>query len=123
MAARIREEFVSHPAVIDQGADWQRIHIPTHADHFYDVHRWDFATTVAGTTDGSCQIMSVVEGTAVELVTANGKRQRFQFAETFVVPAAAGHYQLHNLGDTPAKVIMSFVKAGDIRIRICRNSY
>lgn len=110
--ARIREEFVSHPRVIDSGADWQLVHVPTHAEHFYDVQRWDFRTMVEGTTNGSCQIMSLVEGTAVELRTANGQRQRFNYAETFVVSAAAGGYELHNLGEAPAKVIVSFVKPG-----------
>ncbi len=98
--------------MIDSGADWQLVHVPTHAEHFYDVQRWDFATMVEGTTDGSCQIMSLVEGTAVELRTANGQRQRFNYAETFVVSAAAGGYELHNLGEAPAKVIVSFVKPG-----------
>ena len=54
--------------------------------------------------------MSLVEGTSVMLETANGLRQRFNYAETFVVPAAAGRYTLTSEDNQPVKVIVAFVK-------------
>jgi hypothetical protein len=98
--------------VIGEGPDWKLVHLPTHADHFYDVHRYEFATEIAGETGGSCHVMNVVEGGPVRLETAEGLRQRFHFAETFVVPAAAGQYRLVNEGAAPAKVVKAFVKLG-----------
>ena len=92
------------------GPGWQLIHLPTHPVHFYDVHRYDFTSSVEGVTNGSCHIMSVVEGESVILETANGKRQRFNYAETFVVPAAAGRYTLTSDTNLPVKVIKAFVK-------------
>ena len=91
---RVRQEFISKPYVKASGPGWQLIHQPTHAHHFYDVERFEFSTQVAATTDNSCQIMSLVEGQSVLLETANGARQRFYYAETFVVPAAAGSFRL-----------------------------
>lgn len=85
------------------------IHLPTHAEHFYDVHRFDFKTCVEVDTNGSPHILSLVEGDAVRLETAHGS-QCFHYAETFVVPAATGHYQLINEGETPVKVIKAFMK-------------
>ena len=99
-----------NPRSLEAGPGWRLVHLPTHPDHFYDVHRYDFTTSVKGETNGSCHIMSVVEGESVILETANGMRQRFSYAETFVVPAAAGHYALTSEDNRPVKVIKAFVK-------------
>ena len=61
-------------------------------------------------TRNSVQIMSLVEGTTIVLETANGMRQRFNYAETFVVPSAAVSFRLINDTDTTAKVINAFMK-------------
>jgi len=111
--ARIPAEFISHPAVIERGPGWQLVHQPTHRDHFYDVQRYEFDGTVDIRTEGSCQVMSLVEGKSVLLETAHGERQRFSFAETFVVPAAAGAYRLTSEDGSPIKVIKSFIKPRD----------
>jgi len=42
--------------------------------------------------------------------TQHGKRQRFNYAETFIVPAAAGQYTLINEGLSRAKVVKAFIK-------------
>lgn len=107
---RVRPELVSNPTVLQTGRDWQLIHLPTHPEHFYDVHRFEFNDTVEANTDGSCHVMSLVEGQSVILETANGMRQRFNYAETFVVPAAAGSYRLISPDNRPVKVIKAFVK-------------
>ncbi|MCC6169398.1 MAG: class I mannose-6-phosphate isomerase [Caldilineaceae bacterium] len=107
---RIRQELVSHPTLLAEGADWRLIHLPTHPEHFYDIHRFEFDGEVTATTDGSCHIMSLVEGASVILETANGMRRRFNYAETFVVPAAAGGYRLINEGAGRAKVVKTFIK-------------
>ena len=108
--ARVAEEFISHPEVVDSGAGWQVVHLPTHADHFYDVRRIELA---AGEfelmTDDSVQVMSLVEGGSV-VVEAGGRRRRFQYAETFVIPAAAESVRL--IAEEPVKVITANVKPG-----------
>lgn len=107
---RIRREFVSGPRVIAQGEDWQIEHLPTHAEHFYDVQRLTFKDATSVTTDDSVQVMSLVEGSAVLLETMNGMKRIFSYAETFVVPAAAQRFTLKNLGETPAVVVKCFLK-------------
>jgi mannose-6-phosphate isomerase class I len=109
--ARVRAELVSRPQLLSSGAGWQLFHLPTHRTQFYDVHRIEFSDRVQVETDGSCHVMSLVEGTSIILETANGLRRRFNYAETFVIPAAAGRYQLVNAGQQPAKVVKCFVKS------------
>lgn len=106
---RVRDELISKPVVIDAGEGWQVVHLPTHAEHFYDVHRLEFKHSIDVETNGSCQIMSLVEGQSV-ILESGGLRQRFNYAETFVVPAAAGRFRLINEGAEPVKVVKSFVK-------------
>ena len=108
---RIAGEFVSHPSVLEAGDDWELIHVPTHAEHFYDVHRIEFDSTVEAKTDGSFHVMMLVEGAEVLLKTQAGMEKHFRYAETFVVPAAAGAYTLTNESKQKAKVIKCFLKS------------
>lgn len=104
-------QLVSKPRVINQGDDWQVVHLPTHEEHFYDVQRLEFATEITETTQGSPHVLMLVEGSSLRIETAKGMREEFNFVETFVVPAAAGSYKLINLGSSPAKVIKAFIKS------------
>ena len=107
---RVRQELCSRPSTIAQGDGWRLVHLPTHPDHLYDVHRFEFTKEVEAATDGSCHVMNVVGGEWVTLETESGMRQRFNYAETFIVPAAAGRYRLLNGGRGTALVVKTFLK-------------
>lgn len=107
---RVTDELISKQAVIEKGADWQLVHCPTHAAHFYDVHRLEFSSHIAVQTNNTCHVLMLVEGSAVTVETANGVKATFSYAETFVVPAAAGSYTLINNGTGTAKVVKAFCK-------------
>lgn len=107
---RLEQEFVSHQHIEAEGQDWRLVHCPTHPNHFYDVHRFEFCATVEADCAGSCHIMSLVEGQTVLLETENGLKQQFSYAETFVIPAAAGHYRLTSVNGEWIKVLKAFVK-------------
>lgn len=109
--ARVREELIAQPRVVTQGEDWQVVHLPTHPDHFYDVHRLEFDSMIEVDTERSPHVLSLVEGETIILETPGGFHQRFSYAETFVVPAAAAHYRLINEGPARAKVVKAFLKA------------
>ena len=94
------------------GPGWQVVHLPTHQEHFYDVHRLEFDKCLEVATEGSVHVLTLVAGEAVLLETGPGAQQLFSYAETFVVPAAANAYRLTNRGAVPAKVIKAFIKPG-----------
>ena len=111
---RISREFISHPRVILEGADWRIVHCPTHPDHFYDVWRLEFSSQIEVETKGSAHVLSLVEGQTVWLETEDAAPACFNYAETFVVPAAAGNYRLVNREAGSIQVVVSFMKpAGD----------
>jgi mannose-6-phosphate isomerase class I len=108
----VKDELISKPRKIMSGDGWALIHLPTHPEHFYDVHRYDMegGQSVAVQTDGSVHVLSLVEGSTVVLKTQQGLEKQFNYAETFVVPAAATSYRLTNNSDHPIKVIKAFMK-------------
>ena len=110
----IENTFVSKQHVEASGDGWRLVHCPTHPNHFFDVHRFEFTGAVEGNTGGqnkgSCHIMSLVEGQSVLLETESGFRERFNYAETFVIPAAAGFYRLISENGESIRVVKSFIK-------------
>jgi mannose-6-phosphate isomerase class I len=107
---RVQEELISKQQVIEQAEGWQIVHLPTHADHFYDVHRVEFDDQITIATDNCCHVLMLVEGTAINIETADGTIKEYAYAETVVIPAAAASYKLSNLDDGRAKVIKAFLK-------------
>jgi mannose-6-phosphate isomerase class I len=107
---RVAEELISKQVKIDEGEGWELIHVPTHAEHFYDVHRLEFDNKVTVETGNICHILMLVEGSSITVQTADGTVCDFSYAETFVVPAAAGSYTIINKGEGKAKVVKAFVK-------------
>ena len=107
---KVQEELVSTPRILSEGDGWKIIHLPTHAEHFYDVVRIEFERQAEWQAEGSPLVMNLVEGGPVEIHTPNGRRLGVNYAETAVVPAAAAHCQFVNLGGQLAKVVVAYLK-------------
>lgn len=105
---KVAEELISRQSVKAFGPDWKLIHLPTHKDHYYDVERIDFDTEILIDTEDKCHVLMLVDGTSVS-AEVEGEAYKFNYAETFIVPAATGSYKLINHG-THAKVIKVFLK-------------
>lgn len=106
----VRENLCPRPTVIREGEGWREVFVGTHDTLFYAVHRYEFSAPLEASTENRCHLLNVVEGEAVIVETENGHSARFNYAETFVVPAAAGTYRLIPVGANPVKVVFAFVK-------------
>jgi len=107
---KVREELISNPRVIDRGEDWVLEHLPTHRTHLYDVHRYTFRSEISVETAGKCHVLSLVEGSSIIIRTESGYSTSFNYAETFILPAASGTYTIVNESGSDVKLIKAFVK-------------
>jgi len=108
--AQVPKELIAKPIVLSEEVGQTCYHLPTHQDHFYDIHRLDFDTSITVETDNVCHVLMLVEGSSISVTTADGSSMSFQYAETFVIPAAADSYTIVNHSDQQAKVIKAFLK-------------
>ena len=107
---KVVRELVSHPALLEKGADWELWHLPTHANHSYDVHRYKIGSKVEVKTEGKCHVLNLVEGDSAVVETAGGAKFTLGYAETLVISAAAGSYKIINTNDREIMMVKAFMK-------------
>jgi hypothetical protein len=102
-------DLVPEPIGVRAGDAYTEVAFPRHPDLSFSVHRIDFEGAVPDRTGGRFHVLNLVEGDEIELRTAEGRRHRLRYAETIVVPAAVGDYELIPLSEGPRKVVKAFV--------------
>ncbi|MCY4465101.1 MAG: class I mannose-6-phosphate isomerase [Chloroflexi bacterium] len=104
------DALVSQPQLLRDDADCRIEQLPTHARHFYDIQRLTLRRKINCETAGSPQLLMIVAGGDIELA-AGERKLRCQFAETYVLPAAAGPFALRALDEEPATIIRAYLRA------------
>jgi len=108
----IDDNYVVKPQLIEETTEFQRYNLYKRPETFYEVDRVDFEFGYAMETEGRAWTLSLVEGQALEVEVANGRRSKLSFLESLAIPAAANTVTIRNLGDVPVKLIRVAIKAG-----------
>ncbi|MDR2232721.1 MAG: ROK family protein [Tannerella sp.] len=108
---RVVDELICKPVKIKEENGLILEHLPTHNEQFYDIYRYSFDREISIETNNKCHVWMLVEGSSIMLETASGMKQRFNYAETFVVPASAISYKITNESTSRAIMVKSFVKS------------
>ena len=107
---QVARDLVAKPVVLSETSQGRVIHLPTHEEHFYDVHRLEFSGIMYAETKGSPHVLCLVEGSSVAVHIVDKPSKIYHFAETFIVPAAVTSYALESSSGEPVKVIQAFLK-------------
>jgi mannose-6-phosphate isomerase class I len=106
---KVKTELITKPKLLETGSGWELYHLPTHKNHLYDVHRYKISTSVEVATNNKFHVLSLVEGRSI-IVETDAGRYRFNYAETFVIPAGCKNYTIVNESEEDILVVKAFVK-------------
>lgn len=108
----VKETLISKPRILEKNEAYTLEHLPTHPDHFYDVHRYLLHNghRIEIETENRCHVWMVVEGKWVDVETANGRKEHYNYLETFIIPAAAKSYVFTNTSGNDVMLVKAFVK-------------
>lgn len=89
-----RERLVHRAVVVGEGDGWAEERTGLHEAEFIETRRHTFRSTVRHARTGSVEVLNLVEGASAVVESPAGAFAPFEvhFAETFIVPDAAGDY-------------------------------
>jgi len=95
-----REELVSQVTEVARGDGWVEERTGLHELEFIEVRRHWFTDVVPHDTDGTVNVLNLVEGAEAVVESPTGAFEPFvvHYAETFIVPAAVGAYTIRPWG-------------------------
>jgi mannose-6-phosphate isomerase class I len=102
--------LIQQPRELRAGDGWRELVLGALPELFFAVHRLDFERAVVNQTAGRFHVLNLVEGESIAIETETGRVHTLSYAETIVVPAAAGAYTLTNTGAAACKVVKAFVR-------------
>ena len=110
-----KENLINKVVTIAKGDGWECEFTGLHDREFIETHRYWFSKPVEISAINSVQVFTVIEGREIIVESADGSFEPmfFHYAETFIVPAAAGNIVISPYGASPGEkcgVIKAFVR-------------
>ena len=96
----VREQLVNRLEPLGSGAGWREERTGLHPLEFIETRRHWFTETVPHDTQGTVNVLNLVEGAEAIVESPAGAFAPFvvHYAETFIVPAAVGPYTIRPYG-------------------------
>jgi mannose-6-phosphate isomerase class I len=113
-ASWVEAEVLDQVQLIGQGEGWREERTGLHDAEFLETRRHWFNAPVAHNTQGTLNVVNLVQGEAVVVESPTGKFSPLcvHYAETFIVPASVGEYVITPLhaSDKPHATIKAYVR-------------
>ena len=103
----VRSEGINDIRPVAKGDGWEEERTGLHDLEFIESRRHWFSKPVHLTTDGSVQVMNLVEGREAVVESPSGAFGPFvvHYAETFIIPAAVGEFTVRPYGESEGERI------------------
>lgn len=100
-----KKEAVNAIVPVGEGEGWHEEHTGLHEREFIETRRHWFTGKVIHETNGSVQVLNLIEGREVIVESPTGAFAPFvvHYAETFIVPATVGTYTIRPYGESEGK--------------------
>jgi mannose-6-phosphate isomerase class I len=110
----VRRELINHLEAASSGPGWTEERTGLHSLEFIETRRHWFTAPVPHHTNGTVNVLNLVEGDEAIVESPTGAFEPFpvHYAETFIVPAAVGPYVIRpaRRGAQPLATIKAFVR-------------
>jgi mannose-6-phosphate isomerase len=111
----VEKELLHQVEQVGSGPGWTEERTGLHELEFIEVRRHWFTEAVQHHTNGTVNVLNLVEGAGALVESPDGKFQPFtvSYAETVIVPAAVGAYTVRPLGEgntQPLATVKAYVR-------------
>ena len=98
----VKNELVNQAEKIDEGDGWWEERTGLHQLEFIETRRHWFTKMVTHNTNGSVNVLTLVEGKELIVESPINNFEPFvvHYAETFIIPAAVGVYTIRPFGES-----------------------
>jgi len=117
----VMKNLINRIEPVNQGPGWREERTGLHELEFIETRRHWFTSATPHNTLGTVNVLNLVEGEEAIVESPTGAFDPFvvHYAETFIVPAAVGRYQISPVGRTTGKACGT-IKASVRSERPCR---
>ncbi|MFA4839038.1 MAG: class I mannose-6-phosphate isomerase [Candidatus Neomarinimicrobiota bacterium] len=106
----VKENLIAKPELIAEGPGWKKYLLASQKENWWAVHRVEFDDEYEMETNDTAFAINLVAGESCQVTTANGRQMPLAWAESMIIPAAAGHFNVKNTGKTPCKLLLVFIR-------------
>jgi mannose-6-phosphate isomerase class I len=108
----VLDDLIRSPQTLREDGAWREEILSFLPEVFYEVRRFvlESPTVVDDDTAGRFHVLNVVEGSGLELRTQDGYVHDLAYAETIVIPAAVGRYEIRTASSERVLVVKALVR-------------
>ncbi|WP_417898676.1 class I mannose-6-phosphate isomerase [Bacillus haimaensis] len=107
----VKENLIQHPRLIQQQKENQEYVLGAREDLLFYVNRIHLHDCWRDDTNGEVMLLNLVEGDRISIRSTQNPDVQVElgYAESYIIPAVFGEFEIINIGTTPCKIIKAGV--------------